>query len=131
MEYQWFQEFLSSPQLPDILAYLLIGVGYISQFFTKRFVKKDNFMTISKIDTKFARLKSMEAKLESSDKEHLKERKEWAREKQSLLEENKVLKKAIILCCFNNKELVKNGIANEVGKLLSLEEDAQGESINE
>ena len=131
MEYQWFQEFISSPQLPDILAYLLIGAGYISQFFIKKFVKKDNLLTSSKIESKISKLKTIENKLETSDKQHDKDRESWKKEKENLLEENKKLKKAIRLCCFNNKELVKNGIANEVAKLLPVEDEVQGEIRND
>lgn len=122
MEYQWIQDFLSSPQLPDIISYVLVGIGFISQFFVKRFVKKDNFITSSQISIKVSKMEKMHAKIEESDKRHESDRENWKRERQELLDENKVLKKAIRLCCFNNKELVKNGIANEVAKLLPIEE---------
>ena len=131
MEYQWIQDFLTSPQLPDILAYLLIGAGYIGQYFVKRFVKKDNFLINTQVSTKVAKLEKMHVKIEESDKKHEKDRENWGKEKEALLEENKNLKKAIRLCCFNNKELVKNGIANEVVKLLPLEEEKQGEESND
>lgn len=131
MEYQWIQDFLTSPQLPDILAYILIGVGYIGQFFVRRFVKKDNFLTSARIDTRITKLKSLEAKMEASDKKHEKDRENWAKERDMLVKENLLLKKAIRLSCFNNKELVKNGIANEVAKLLPLDEEYQGDEKND
>ncbi len=137
MEYQWIQDFLSSPQLPDIISYVLVGIGFISQFFVKRFVKNDNLMTSTQIDTKISKLKSLQSKIEAIDKQRDKDREIWDQERQELLDENKVikdenkvLKKAIRLCCFNNKELVKNGIANEVAKLLPIDEETEGDESN-
>lgn len=122
MEYQWVQEFLSSPQLADIISYICLIGSYIALYFVKKFVKRDNKNTISNIDLKAAKLNAMQAKLEASDKKHEEEREEWKKEKSELISEIKELKKAVRMCASNSNELVKKGISNQVSKMLPVED---------
>lgn len=122
MEYQWVQEFLSSPQLADIISYICLIGSYIALYFVKKFVKRDNKNTISNVDLKAAKLNAMQAKLEASDKKHEEEREEWKKEKQELISEIKELKVAVRMCASNSNELVKKGISNQVSKMLPVED---------
>lgn len=122
MEYQWVQEFLSSPQLADIISYICLIGSYIALYFVKKFVKRDNKNTISNVDLKAAKLNAMQAKLEASDKKHEEEREEWKKEKQELICEIKELKVAVRMCASNSNELVKKGISNQVSKMLPVED---------
>ena len=122
MEYQWVQEFLSSPQLADIISYICLIGSYIALYFVKKFVKRDNKNTISNVDLKAAKLNAMQAKLEASDKKHEEEREEWMKEKQELISEIKELKVAVRMCASNSNELVKKGISNQVSKMLPVED---------
>lgn len=122
MEYQWVQEFLSSPQLADIISYICLIGSYIALYFVKKFVKRDNKNTISNVDLKAAKLNAMQAKLEASDKKHEEEREEWKKEKQELISEIEELKVAVRMCASNSNELVKKGISNQVSKMLPVED---------
>ena len=122
MEYQWVQEFLSSPQLADIISYICLIGSYIALYFVKKFVKRDNKNTISNVDLKAAKLNAMQAKLEASDKKHEEEREEWKKEKQELISEIKELKVAVRMCASNSTELVKKGVSNQVSKMLPVED---------
>lgn len=121
MEYQWIQEFLSSPQLADIISYVCLIGSYIALYFVKKFVKRDNKNTISNIDLKAAKMNAMQAKLEASDKKHEEEREEWKKEKNELINEIKELKHAVRMCASNSEELVKKGVSNQVAKILPIE----------
>ena len=122
MEYQWVQEFLSSPQLADIISYIFLIGSYIALYFVKKFVKRDNKNTISNVDLKAAKLNAMQAKLEASDKKHEEEREEWKKEKQELISEIKGLKVAVRMCASNSDELVKKGVSNQVAKILPVDD---------
>ena len=122
MEYQWVQDFLASPNLGDIIAYVLLIVAYITLFFVRQFVKRDNKNTLSNIDLKSAKLNSMQAKLEASDKKHEAEREEWKKEKSELISEIKELKVAVRMCASNSDELVKKGVSNQVAKILPVDD---------
>lgn len=122
MEYQWVQEFLSSPQLADIISYICLIGSYIALYFVKKFVKRDNKNTISNVDLKAAKLNAMQAKLEASDKKHEEEREEWKKEKQELISEIKELKVAVRMCASNSDELVKKGVSNQVAKILPVDD---------
>ena len=122
MEYQWVQEFLSSPQLADIISYICLIGSYIALYFVKKFVRRDNKNTINNIDLKAAKLNAMQAKLEDSDKKHEAEREEWKKEKQELISEIKELKVAVRMCASNSDELVKKGVSNQVAKILPVDD---------
>lgn len=122
MEYQWVQEFLSSPQLADIISYICLIGSYIALYFVKKFVKRDNKNTISNVDLKAAKLNAMQAKLEASDKKHEEEREEWKKEKSELISEIKELKVAVRMCASNSDELVKKGVSNQVAKILPVDD---------
>ena len=122
MEYQWVQEFLSSPQLADIISYICLIGSYIALYFVKKFVKRDNKNTISNVDLKAAKLNAMQAKLEASDKKHEAEREEWKKEKSELISEIKELKVAVRMCASNSDELVKKGVSNQVAKILPVDD---------
>lgn len=122
MEYQWVQEFLSSPQLTDIISYICLIGSYIALYFVKKFVRRDNKNTINNIDLKAAKLNAMQAKLEASDKKHEAEREEWKKEKQELISEIKELKVAVRMCASNSDELVKKGVSNQVAKILPVDD---------
>ena len=122
MDYQWLNQFISSPQLPDVIAYVLFGASMIAQYFIKRFVKRDNLLTTTKIDIKVAKLKFLEKKMEESNKQLEIERLEWKNEKAELKKEIDALKKAVRCCSVNTKELVINGVSNEVAKLLPVDD---------
>jgi len=122
MEYQWVQEFLSSPQLADIISYICLIGSYIALYFVKKFVRRDNKNTINNIDLKAAKLNAMQAKLEVSDKKHEAEREEWKKEKQELISEIKELKVAVRMCASNSDELVKKGVSNQVAKILPVDD---------
>jgi len=122
MEYQWVQEFLSSPQLADIISYICLIGSYIALYCVKKFVRRDNKNTINNIDLKAAKLNAMQAKLEASDKKHEAEREEWKKEKQELISEIKELKVAVRMCASNSDELVKKGVSNQVAKILPVDD---------
>lgn len=140
MEYQWIQEFLSSPQLADVISYICLIGSYIALYFVKKFVKRDNKNTISNIDLKTAKMNAIQAKLEASDKKHEEEREEWRKEKDELISEIKELKQAVRICATNSNELVKKGISNQVSKMLpvedgniavAVEDDVKSEKVEE
>lgn len=140
MEYQWIQEFLSSPQLADVISYICLIGSYIALYFVKKFVKRDNKNTISNIDLKTTKMNAIQAKLEASDKKHEEEREEWRKEKDELISEIKELKQAVRICATNSNELVKKGISNQVSKMLpvedgnidvAVEDDVKSEKVEE
>ena len=122
MEYQWVQNFLASPNLGDIISYVLLIIVYITLFFVRKFVKRDNKRTLSNVDIETAKLNSMQAKLEASDKKHEAEREEWKKEKNELINEIKELKVAVRMCASNSDELVKKGVSNQVAKILPVDD---------
>lgn len=123
MNYEWLRNFLSSPELPDIVSYIFVLITLIAQVFVKKFVKKDNFFTAEKVNAKVDKVDKLYAKLQESDKSHEKDRKKWEEERKELKDEIEVLKRAIRLNSVNTKELVKSGIANEIAKLLPISEE--------
>lgn len=131
MEYQWIQEFLSSPQLPDIISYSLFIISMVAQHFIKKFVKRDNSRTSLSVDIRVNKLKALEDKMEANNAEHQKEREQWNKEREELKKEIKSVKKALKFCSGNTKELVKSGVSNEVAKMLSTSDDNKSiDSVN-
>lgn len=121
MNYQWLTEFMSAPQLADIIAYVLLLIAYIVQIFERKFVKKDNKATISKVDGRVAKLRKLELEMEEKDKQHQKEREEWRKENERRDKKIETLERAVRLMS-NSKELTKNGVSHQVAKMLPVED---------
>lgn len=117
------QTFLSYPQLPDLIAYILILVVYVIQDFVKKFVKKDNQKTSFYIDTKINKLRSYEKELKEQREKLIEEQKAFEEIKQSIQKEIDTIKQTIRITANNTKELVVSGIANKVDKMLPLDND--------
>ncbi len=124
MSIEQIQNFLTSPELPDIIAYVLLFVSFIYQYFIKAFVKKDNKNTLISIDLKTNRLSSTEKELNAMKKKY----EESERKHKEEIEE---LKKAIRLCAGNTAELVSKGVANKVAKLAPLENEETTMEVKE
>ena len=123
MGYEQIQNFLTLPNLPDIVTYVLYGVALIVIAFVKAFVKKENKNTITIVNSKskelvLARkaLKECREELEKEREQHNKEREEWRAEIDTI-------KQAVRLSSRNTKDLVSTGVANKIAKMLPLEED--------
>lgn len=121
MNYQWLTEFMSAPQLADIIAYVLLLIAYIVQIFERKVVKKDNKATISKVDGRVAKLRKLELEMEEKDKQHQKEREEWRKENERRDKKIETLERAVRLMS-NSKELTKNGVSHQVAKMLPVED---------
>lgn len=122
MGFEQVQNFLTVPELPDIISYIIITIIFIYSVFTKAFIKKDNKTTLICVETKTARLNKLEKDLEKREKELLEERKRWEDDRLNMKKELATIKKAIRTSCGNTHELVSNGIANHIAKMLPLEE---------
>lgn len=117
------QQFLSYPQLPDLIAYILaIGV-FIVQIFVKKFVKKDNQNTTFIVDTKIKKLNKLEKELEEDRKRLAEEKKALEESRKALVKEMDKIKQSIRLSANNTKDLVSSGIANQIDKMLPLESE--------
>lgn len=132
MGIEQIQEFLSAPQIPDIISYVLIIVAFILQAFVKKFVKKDNIQTLFKVDAKTEKLENVRAELNESKEAMRTERELYEAEKKKLEEEVALVRselnsiKKVIRIGFGNVEsLVKSGMANNIAKLLPLETDEE------
>ena len=130
MDYQIIQNFLSLPQLADIVSYIFLIVAYIIIFFVRKFVEKDNKNVVRNVDLKAAKLDVMQFKLESCNKKHEEERQEWKKEKQQLQEDIETLKKVVRVCCSNVKELVKSGISNKLVQMLPIKDGSEIKDLN-
>ena len=125
MGFEQIQQFCSSPQLPDIIAYVLFLISLLTQYFVKKYVNRDNLSTKFKVDEKVAKLMKLQDKLNVSNESHHKDVETFMKEKDVLLGEIKLLKDALKVILVNNQDLVKNGVASEVAKMLQLD----GETI--
>ena len=123
MSIEQIQSFLSFPNVPDIVAYIIAIALFIVIQFVKKFVAKDNRATIANVASQVAQVVALKKEVEEKDKVHQKERAEWQEEKAAMLAEYNTIKKAIRLTAGSSHELVSNGTANEVAKLLTLPED--------
>jgi len=88
-------EFLSNPTLADIVSYLIVLFLFIYNTFIKRFVKKDNILTVTMIKNQFdSVMKSINEKETAwnEEREQLclefnKEKEMWQQERQELIKE--------------------------------------------
>lgn len=130
MGMEQIKEFLSSPQLPDVIAYVLTVVLFVYQFFMKRFVKKDNTRTLFSVDAKTEKLKGFQAELNARTKEAGDALKLFEEQKAQVSAELAAIKKElnevkqVVRAGFGSTEsLVKSGFANKAAKILCVEKD--------
>ena len=123
-------------RLPEIISFLLIFIGYLYQFFIKADVRKNYklFHNITKNESKAFEGKLVDSEKRSKDlidstvKELNEAKAELEKEKQRIQKEHEELKtqlNSVIKACqvgfANSKELVKNGIAAQVMKIIPTE----------
>ena len=139
MGYEQIQQFLTLPNLPDIVTYILYGIVLIVIAFVKAFVKKDNRNTLTLVNSKSDELVQAKKELKECREELAKERKLHNQEREEWRAEMDTMKQAIRLSSRNTKDLVSTGVANKIAKMLPLAEDKDNievenieeESINE
>ena len=56
MGIETIKNFLTLPELPDIISYLILIIIFVSGHFLKKFVQKDNRTTLYSVDTKTKKL---------------------------------------------------------------------------
>lgn len=122
MGLEQIQNFITFPELPDIVSYIFIFAILIIEYFVKKFVQKDNLLTLSKVDDKTKILKKLETELKEAKKELEEERKNWKEEKDALVREISLIKKAVRISSGNTKELVSNGTANHIANMLPIDD---------
>lgn len=123
-------------KLPEVITILFVVVGYIYQFFIKADVKKQYklFHSITKNESKGYENKLIDSEKRSKDlidstvKELNEAKEELEKEKQRIQKEHEELKaqlNSVIKACqvgfANSKELVENGIATQVMKIIPTE----------
>ena len=127
MKYEQIQAFLISPNLPDIITYVLYCLTLISTLFLKKFVKKDNSKVLYTFDNKSKELSTSIKELNHCKKALENEREQFQKEKQYLLNEINSLKESIKIIAGNTKELVSNGTAKEIAdKMTTNYENKEG-----
>lgn len=119
---EFLQNFITLPELPDIISYLILLVVLICEQFLKKFVQKDNNITVLKVNEKTKNLETIIS-------DYKKEKKALEIERNKICKEFNILKEAIKKSANNNHELVSNGTANEISKMLS--EELQDSEVEE
>jgi len=119
------QAFLSIPELPDVVSYLLILVVFVVEYFVKAYVKKDNKITLNKVDIKTSEINKAKKELEETREELNDERIKLEQERKQWNEEIKKIKQAIVISSGNNHNLVSNGTANQIAKMLENKENVE------
>ena len=120
MSIETIQNFLTLPELPDIISYIILIGIVIGEYFLKKFVQRDNKNTIFSVDTKTKKLDDAIANFEKETEKLKKERKQMQKE-------FKVLKEAIKKEANNSHELVANGTAHEISTILDESQDVEEE----
>ena len=120
MGIETIKNFLTLPELPDIISYLILIIIFVSEHFLKKFVQKDNRTTLYSVDAKIKKLDDAIANFEKKAEELEKERKK-------IRKEFSVMKKAIKKEANNSHELVANGTAHEVSTMLDESQDMEEE----
>ena len=123
MGYEQIQQFLTLPNLPDIITYILYGIALIVIAFVKAFVKRDNRNTLTLVNSKSDELVQAKKELKECREELAKERKQHNQEREEWRAEMDTMKQAIRLSSRNTKDLVSTGVANKIAKMLPLAED--------
>lgn len=121
MNYEQIKEFLTIPELPDVISYLLFLVVVITIEFVKAYVKRDNRRTMNQVNSQVDELNKTKAEFEKDKEEFAKEVKEFKKEKKSLQSDINKLKKAVLESSGNTRELVAKGTANKIAKELTEE----------
>ena len=136
MEMQFIQNFLASPNLPDIIAYAIGAIILIYQFFAKIGIKKDNFFTANKISKEVDNLKELKNEVNKErselarDREALaEERKKWQEEKLELQKEMVEIKKSVRLMSKYSKDLVKTGVSRKINRMLPVEQEDENVTV--
>lgn len=120
MSIETIQNFLTLPELPDIISYIILIGIVIGEYFLKKFVQRDNKNTLFSVDTKTKKLDDAIANFEKETEKLKKERKQMQKE-------FKVLKEAIKKEANNSHELVANGTAHEISTILDESQDVEEE----
>ena len=119
---EFLKNFITLPELPDIISYLILLVVLICEQFLKKFVQKDNNITVLKVNEKTKNLETIIS-------DYKKEKKALEKERKKIRKEFNMIKEAIKKSANNNHELVSNGTANEISKMLS--EELQDSEVEE
>lgn len=121
MNYEQLKDFLTIPELPDIISYLLFIVVVITIEFVKMYVKRDNRNTLNGVNLQVDELNKTKAQFEKDKEEFAKEVKKFEKDKKSLQADINKLKKAVMESSGNTRELVAKGTANKIAKELTEE----------
>lgn len=126
---QFVQNFLSLPNLADIIAYSLGVIILIYEIFAKLGIKKNNLFTALKISKDINKLESLREEIKKErlelqeDKKLLaEERQKWNQEKDELQNEMNEIKKSVRLISNYSDDLVKTGISKKINKMLPVED---------
>ena len=119
----YINSFLTLPELPDVISYIILIGLFIFDYFIKKFVKKDNINTLFKV-------KMRTDELENAIKEFKEEKKQLEKERHQIRREFRAIKKAIKQEANNSHELVANGTANEIAKMLEDGEEEDGKELS-
>lgn len=131
MNIEQIQAFLTAPELPDIISYLILIAVFIVEYFVKKFVEKDNKNTISSVNIKTLEMANLKEELLKTKQELVDERLKFENEKKELLSELSLIKDAIKTSSNNSQELVSNGTANYISKMLSKNKESKEKNKNE
>ena len=119
MNIEQIKAFLTAPELPDIISYLILIAVLIVEYFVKKFVEKDNKNTILSVNSKTSDMAKLKKELLETKQELIEERLKFENEKKELLSELSLIKDAIKTSSNNSQELVSNGTATYISKMLS------------
>lgn len=131
MNYEQIQAFLISPNLPDIITYVLYFITLITTLFLKKFVKKDNSKVLFTFNSKSKELSTCIKELNQCKQALEDERKQFQKDKQDMLNEINSLKESIKIMAGNTKELVSNGTAKEIADKMAENYENMEEKENE
>lgn len=123
------EQFLSNITLWDVLAYAFLIGYYICSIFLKKFVKRDNKFTLTKVNKEVAEVKTLRQTLENERKERKIEIEKWQKEKEEIIKIQKEQAKAIGLIAGNQVDLVKSGVAHKVADMLAIDTDKELKSV--
>ena len=131
MNIEQIKAFLTAPELPDIISYLILIAVLIVEYFVKKFVEKDNKNTILSVNSKTSEMAKLKKELLETKQELIEERLKFENEKKELLSELSLIKDAIKTSSNNSQELVSNGTANYISKILSKNKENKEKNKNE
>lgn len=136
MEMEFIQNFLASPNLPDIIAYAIGVIILIYQIFAKLGIKKDNLFTTIKIAKNVDEVKGMKeqldkerAELEKDRQSLAKEKEEWQKERAELLKDMNEIKKSVRLMSKYSNDLVKTGVSRKINRMLPVTDEEENVTV--